>query len=106
MRASRPSPDDPRMPLSRGPSGMSDKLETTAKPKGFDRASTGFQLAPVQVEIDRSQVRFLAKVLGLRDRIHFDVDAARNRGFRDLVAPPSFFMVVEAAAEDARRSRA
>jgi acyl dehydratase len=44
-------------------------------------------------------------VLGLDDPIHFDAAAARAEGFRDLVAPPSFFMVVEAAAEDARNQR-
>ena len=76
-----------------------------SRPRGFDRGSAGVQLLSVQVEIDRSQIRFLAKVLGLKDEIHFDVNAAREAGFRDLVAPPSILMVVEAAADEVRVKR-
>lgn len=71
----------------------------------FNRASKGERLAPVDVSIDRSQVRQFAAVLGETDPVYFGVDAARAAGFRDLVAPPSFFMVVEAAADRERARR-
>jgi acyl dehydratase len=82
-----------------------DQGDMLVRPKGFDRSAAGRQLAPVEVEIDRSQVRFLAQVLGLTAPIHFDVERARSNGYRDLVAPASFFMVIEAAAEEVRRQR-
>jgi len=32
--------------------------------------------------------------LGLQDRIHFDSDEARRAGYRDVVAPPGYYVVV------------
>jgi len=43
--------------------------------------------------------------LGERNLIHHDVTAARAAGYADLVAPPSFFMVVEALANEIRARR-
>ena len=74
-------------------------------PRGiFDRSKNGHTTNPVSVQIERGRIRFLAQVLGLADPIHFDVETARTRGYPDLVAPPSFFMVIEAdASEHLRR---
>ena len=89
--------------MTQGQQADADSGQKDVRRKGFDRRSSGTSLARVQVEIDRSQIRFFASVLELKNPIHHQVDAARERGYRDLVAPPSFFMAVEALAEAKRR---
>lgn len=68
----------------------------------FDRRVKGQAITPMSVEIERGRIRFFADVLGEQNRIHHDVTAATAAGFADLVAPPSFFMVVEALANEMR----
>jgi acyl dehydratase len=76
----------------------------TAMPRGlFDRATKGLTFAAAVVEVERGRIRFLAEVLGATDPVHFDVSAARAAGHPDLVAPPSFFMAIEAMANDELR---
>lgn len=73
-------------------------------PRGiFDRSSKGRTLEPVSVLIERGRIRFFAQVLGEADPVHSDLSAARAAGHPDLVAPPSFFMVVEADANEERK---
>ena len=75
-------------------------------PKGiFDRTTKGKQFPPVVVPLERGRIRFFARTLGETDPIHFDTAAAKDRGYPDIVAPPSFFMVVEAAANEERERR-
>lgn len=70
-------------------------------PRGiFDRAARGRSIEPITVQIERGRIRFFSQVLKESDPIHFDLDAARTAGHPDLVAPPSFFMVVEALANE------
>ena len=72
-----------------------------AAPRGlFDRSTKGLSFAPVTVQIERDRIRFFAKVLEATDPVHYDVEAARAKGYPDLVAPPSFFMVIEATANE------
>lgn len=70
--------------------------------KIFDRTTAGRVMEAVSVSIERDRIRFFAQVLGVTDPVHLDVSAARAAGFPDLVATPSFLMVVEALAEEAR----
>ena len=44
--------------------------------------------------VTRDSIRRFAVSLGALNPIHHDVEAARGRGFRDLVAPPFFFTTV------------
>ncbi|WP_260581945.1 MaoC family dehydratase N-terminal domain-containing protein [Sphingopyxis sp. PET50] len=76
---------------------------TTARKGIFDRSTKGTQIEPVKVLVERGRIRFFSQVLGQTDPIHFDLDAARAAGHPDLVAPPSFFMVIEAAANEERK---
>jgi acyl dehydratase len=69
----------------------------------FKRDLKGKRLAPIEVQVERGRIRFLAEVLGGSDPIHVDVDAAVAAGYPDLVAPPSFIVAIEAAVEDERR---
>lgn len=77
--------------------------EKSVNPLGiFKRESKGFSLPPVNVAIERGRLRFFSQVLGETDPIHTDLAAAREAGHPDIVAPPSFFMAVEALANDER----
>ena len=64
----------------------------------FNRAARGYSPPPVAVPVERGAVCFFAQVVGEIDPIHTDLAAARALGYPDLVAPPSFFMAIEAAA--------
>lgn len=84
---------------------MSDAAQAVA-PKGlFDRGRAGTSTPPVIVAVERDRIRFLCKVLGITDPVHHDVAAARAAGCPDLLAPPSFPMVVEAMADEERARR-
>lgn len=69
----------------------------------FDRSTRGVTIASVTVPIERGRVRFFAQVLGLADPVYIHLPAARAKGYPDLIAPPSFFMAIEAAANDELR---
>lgn len=79
--------------------------EIKGKTEGlFKRESKGRSTKPISVSVERGRVRFFAQALGDTDPVHRDVDHARARGHLDLVTPLSFFMVIEALAnEEARR---
>jgi hypothetical protein len=78
----------------------------TENPKGlFKRESKGCSTSPVSVAIERGRIRFFADVLGETEPIYTDVDHARSLGHPDIAAPPSFFMVVEALADEERKRR-
>ena len=82
------------------------ETETRSNPRGiFDRTTRGKTLEPLEVEIERGRIRFFASVLGVTDPIHSDVSAARAAGYPDLVAPPSFFTVIDAAINEERQRR-
>jgi acyl dehydratase len=82
---------------------MAVSAAQSINPRGiFDRSSKGLILEPVTTPIERGRVRFFAQVLGETNPIHFDVKAARAAGHPDLVATPSFIMVIESAATEER----
>lgn len=82
---------------------MTDSAAAATHRGLFDRSTKGHTVAPVVVPVERGRIRFFAQVLGIADPVHTDVAAARERGWPDLVAPPSFYMVIEAAANDELR---
>jgi hypothetical protein len=43
--------------------------------------------AVTDVQIDRSQLRLFAKVVGLKEAVYTDVHAARAKGYPDLLVP-------------------
>lgn len=49
--------------------------------------------------VGREHVRDFAKAVGATDRLHHDLDAARQAGFADVVAPPTFAVVIAQRAE-------
>lgn len=78
---------------------------TTARKGIFDRSTKGVQVDPVKVLVERGRIRFFSQVLGQTDPVHFDLEAARAAGHPDLVAPPSFFVVLESSANEERKLR-
>ncbi|WP_439469165.1 MaoC family dehydratase N-terminal domain-containing protein [Blastomonas fulva] len=77
--------------------------DMTTKPRGlFDRSTKGHVMPTVSVLVERGQIRFFARALGETNPVHFDVGAAKAAGYPDLAAPPSFFMPIEAMADDER----
>ena len=49
-------------------------------------------------QVGREKIKEYATVLGLESRVHFEVEAARAAGFRDVVAPPMFAVVYSSPA--------
>ena len=77
---------------------MSDQVATISYKGIFNRDTCGVALPTVQVAIERGRIQFFGQVIGIADPIHYDVDAARAAGHPDIVAPPSFFTVIETLA--------
>jgi acyl dehydratase len=51
-----------------------------------------------QYAVGREKIREYARAVGETNRLYFDVDAARDAGYADVVAPPMFAVVYSAAA--------
>ena len=49
-------------------------------------------------QVGREKIKEYANALGLDNPVHFDVEAARAAGFRDVVAPPMFAVVYSSPA--------
>ena len=54
--------------------------------------------SPHTYSVGREKIREYARVVGEQDPLHLDVEAARDAGHPDLVAPPMFAVVYCAAA--------
>ena len=48
---------------------------------------------PVLYAVGREKIREYARAVGESNPVHLDLDAARQAGYRDLVAPPMFVVV-------------
>ena len=51
-----------------------------------------------EYQVGREKIREYSQVIGFDQPIHFDAQAARDAGFRDVVAPPMFCVVYSAGA--------
>jgi len=49
-------------------------------------------------QVGREKIREYAEALGLDNPVHFDVEAAKAAGFRDVAAPPMFCVVFSGRA--------
>jgi acyl dehydratase len=58
----------------------------------------GKQYAPFTYEVGLEKIREYANAIGETEPVHHDRDAAREAGFRDVVAPPMFAVVYSAGA--------
>ncbi|HTU13914.1 MAG TPA: MaoC family dehydratase N-terminal domain-containing protein [Solirubrobacterales bacterium] len=53
---------------------------------------------PFEYEVGREKIGEYCRVMGIENPVHFDPVAARDAGFRDVVAPPMFCVVYSAGA--------
>ena len=53
----------------------------------------GKEWDPTTYQVGREKIKEYASALGIENPVHFDLDAARDAGFRDVVAPPMFVVV-------------
>ena len=58
----------------------------------------GTRYDPLVYAVGREKIREYAHAIGERDPLCLDLDAARAAGHADLVAPPTFAVVYQAAA--------
>jgi acyl dehydratase len=60
--------------------------------------AVGKEWPAVTYQVGREKIKEYATVLGLDNPAHFDVEAARGAGYRDVVAPPMFAVVYSGPA--------
>lgn len=63
-----------------------------------DRGKIGKRYPAFEYEVGREKIREYANAVGEASPVHHDRDAARDAGFRDVVAPPMFCVVYSAGA--------
>lgn len=69
---------------------------------GVNTSREGHQYPPAEpYQVSREAIREFAVAVKADHRAHYDVDAAQDLGHRDLVAPPTFAVVVAQRAEAA-----
>jgi acyl dehydratase len=56
-------------------------------------AAIGKTYAPVTYAVGREKVREYARAVGETNPLHLDVEHARAKGYKDVVAPPMFCVV-------------
>lgn len=61
----------------------------------IDKKWIGHTLPPSVLPIERSRLQFFAKAIGETDPVYTDVTAARDAGYPDLPAPPTFLFAAE-----------
>jgi len=61
----------------------------------IDKKWIGLDLPASELPIERSRLRFFAKAIGETDPVYTEVAAARDAGYPDLPAPPTFLFAAE-----------
>jgi acyl dehydratase len=65
---------------------------------GIKTDAVGKEWPASTYQVGREKIREYATALGIENPVHFDVEAARAAGFRDVVAPPMFAVVYSSPA--------
>jgi acyl dehydratase len=60
--------------------------------------AVGKEFPTTTYEVGKEKIGEYARVLGIENPVHFDREAARSAGFRDVVAPPMFCVVYASPA--------
>jgi acyl dehydratase len=63
-----------------------------------DHSAKGKTYQPHEYEVGKEKIREYALAVGEESPVHFDREAARDAGFRDIPAPPMFAVVYSAGA--------
>jgi len=67
----------------------------------IDRAFIGLELPPIVTHVERGRLRSFAKAIGETNPVYYDEAAARQAGYRDIPAPPSYAFCLEMIDADA-----
>ncbi len=54
------------------------------------RRSIGVEGPARLMEVDRTSIRMFARAVGHSDLVFYDPEVARQRGYRDIIAPPGY----------------
>ncbi len=65
----------------------------------LDKQYIGHVFKPIKVPVELGRLKFFAKSIGENNPIYFDVDAAQKAGYRSVIAPPTFTMVIDSEYE-------
>ena len=66
----------------------------------IDKKFIGRKSPPLEVEVEKGQLRFFAKVVGESNPVYTDEASARKAGYRSLPAPPTFILSLSLAQPD------
>jgi acyl dehydratase len=61
----------------------------------IDKKWIGHKLLDSVLPIERNRLQFFARVIGETDPVYTDANAAREAGYHDLPAPPTFLFAAE-----------
>ena len=76
--------------------------ESSARPTSVDKTLVGRSYAPTETyEVSRAKIAEMAAATGATHPAHTDPDAAWALGYADVVAPPTFAVVMAQRAEQA-----
>jgi len=64
----------------------------------MNESAKGKEYPPFTYEVGLEKIREYANAIGESEPVHHDRDAARDAGFRDVVAPPMFAVVYSTGA--------
>jgi hypothetical protein len=54
------------------------------------RAKLNVDNPPYTLELDRTSVRMFARAIGYTDKVFYDPEEAKRRGYKDIIAPPGY----------------
>ncbi len=69
----------------------------------IDRKHIGRVTAKADLPLERGRLKFFARAIGETNPVYFDEAAAREAGYSDLPAPPSFLFAAELDAHTIMR---
>ena len=58
--------------------------------QGWDRSLLGKEFSRFEQHVTRAMMLEYADIIGARDPLYTDPHAAQARGYRDIIAPPTF----------------
>lgn len=77
-----------------------------SNPKGlFDRSTAGSKSDIEPVDVERGRIAFFAETIEETNPVHQDPAVARTAGYPDVLAPPTFAIVIETIANQQSAKR-
>lgn len=64
----------------------------------MDTSLIGQKSTPKSILVEQGQLQLFAKATGTKDKVYWDIDAARAAGHKSIPAPPTFLMCLDSLA--------